>query len=138
MIPSDAVRQPGKGGRMKYVILGNGISGICAAETIRQFDPQGSITIIADEVVTPYSRPMISMVLSGEVPPEKLPIRSERFYEQLGAEAVLGNRATGIDVDLKQVIVENNEKYSFDRLLSLLGALLGVIDLAGVRLHYKE
>ena len=50
---------------MEYVILGNGIAGVCAAETIRQFDPKGDITMVADETLPPYSRPMISMVLAG-------------------------------------------------------------------------
>ena len=119
---------------MKYVILGNGISGICAAETIRQYDPQSSITMIADESVTPYSRPMISMVLSGEAPPEKLPIRSDRFYEDLDITAVLGNRATGIDVNRKQVIVDNNEPHHFDRLLIATGADPRPIDADGTDL----
>ena len=52
---------------MEYVILGNGIAGVCAAETIRQFDAEGGITMVADETFTPYSRPMISMVLAGQV-----------------------------------------------------------------------
>ena len=50
---------------MEYVILGNGIAGVCAAETIRQFDSEGHITLVADETFIPYSRPMISMVLAG-------------------------------------------------------------------------
>ena len=68
---------------MEYVILGNGIAGVCAAETIRQFDTEGGITMVADETFPPYSRPMISMVLAGQVESEKLPIRSSRFYEDL-------------------------------------------------------
>ena len=74
---------------MEYVILGNGIAGVCAAETIRQFDAEGGITMVADETFPPYNRPMISMVLAGQVGAEKLPIRSSRFYEDLKITAVL-------------------------------------------------
>ncbi|HIJ20935.1 MAG TPA: FAD-dependent oxidoreductase, partial [Deltaproteobacteria bacterium] len=57
---------------MEYVIVGNGIAGTCAAEAIREVDPEGSIRMVGDENTLPYSRPMISMVLAGSVPPEKL------------------------------------------------------------------
>jgi NAD(P)H-nitrite reductase large subunit len=68
---------------MRYVIIGNGVAGVHAAEIIRRFDPNGAITLISDEVSPPYCRPMISMVLEETVPAEKLPIRSSSFYEDL-------------------------------------------------------
>ncbi len=33
---------------MHYVIIGNGVAGITAAEAIRQYDPEGGITLIGD------------------------------------------------------------------------------------------
>jgi nitrite reductase (NADH) large subunit len=107
---------------MEYVILGNGIAGVCAAETIRQFDAEGGITMVADEICTPYSRPMISMVLAGQVASDKLPIRSSRFYEDLRITAVLGNRVARIDVDQKRVMTQNGASLRFDRLLIATGA----------------
>ena len=90
---------------MNYVIIGNGVAGIHAAETIRQFDPTGKITMISDEVFPPYCRPMISMVLEGAVPPEKIPIRPSSFYEEFKIEPVLGNRVSAVDVDNRVVSV---------------------------------
>ena len=107
---------------MEYVILGNGIAGVCAAETIRQFDAEGGITMVADETFPPYSRPMISMVLAGQVGAEKLPIRSSRFYEDLKITAVLGSRVAEIDVDQKRVITQNGTSLRFDKLLIATGA----------------
>jgi len=107
---------------MEYVILGNGIAGVCAAETIRQFDAEGGITMVADETFPPYSRPMISMVLAGQVGSEKLPIRSSRFYEDLKITAVLGSRVAEIDVDQKRVITQNGTSLRFDKLLIATGA----------------
>jgi nitrite reductase (NADH) large subunit len=106
---------------MNYVIIGNGVAGIHAAETIRQFDPTGKITMISDEVFPPYCRPMISMVLEGAVPPEKLPIRPSSFYEELKIEPVLGNRVSGVDMDRRAVSV-NGRIYPFDKLLIATGA----------------
>ena len=106
---------------MSYVILGNGVAGVHAAETIRQLDPNGKITMISDEVFPPYCRPMISMVLEGSVPPEKLPIRPSSFYEEFKIEQVLGNRVSAVDVDNRAVSV-NGKGYSYDKLLVATGA----------------
>jgi nitrite reductase (NADH) large subunit len=106
---------------MNYVILGNGVAGIHAAETIRQLDPNGKITMISDEVFPPYCRPMISMVLEGSVPPEKLPIRPSSFYEEFKIEPVLGNRVSAVDADNRAVSV-NGKVYPYDKLLIATGA----------------
>lgn len=113
---------------MKYVIIGNGIAGITGAESIRKIDPDSSITMISDESVTPYCRPMISMALEGSVPFEKLPVRTSNFYEDLNITPVLGKRVSGIDADSRQVFIPGNgntkagTSISFDRLLIATGA----------------
>jgi NAD(P)H-nitrite reductase large subunit len=106
---------------MKHIIIGNGVAGVHAAETIRRFDPHGAITMISDEALPPYCRPMISMVLEGSVAPEKLPIRAAGFYEELGIAPVLGSRVTAIDVDNRTVSV-NGKSYPYDKLLIASGA----------------
>ena len=111
----------GREATMSYVILGNGVAGVHAAETIRQLDPNGKITMISDEVFPPYCRPMISMVLEGSVPPEKLPIRPSSFYEEFKIEPVLGNRVSAVDVDNRAVSV-NGKGYPYDKLLIATGA----------------
>jgi nitrite reductase (NADH) large subunit len=107
---------------MRYVIVGNGIAGISAAETVRQLDPSSPLTMLGDETVLPYSRPMISMVLDGSIPPEKLPIRSPSYYEDLGIETHFGNRISNIDVNQNEVVIENYQRVPFDRLLIATGA----------------
>ena len=117
---------------MEYVIVGNGIAGTCAAEAIREVDTEGSIRMVGDENTLPYSRPMISMVLAGSVPPEKLPIRSENFYDHLRIDPVLGSRISTIDVDNRRVLMENSsQSFSFDRLLIATGADAKPVDADG-------
>ena len=107
---------------MKHVIIGNGIAGVCAAEAIRALNHTASITMIGDETFPPYSRPMISYVLDGSQAHDKLPIRSGRFYEELNIDAMLGRRATSIDVDQRQVSMADGRRVDFDRLLIAAGA----------------
>jgi NAD(P)H-nitrite reductase large subunit len=106
---------------MRYVIIGNGVAGVHAAETIRRFDLHGEITMISDEAFPPYCRPMISMVLEGAVAPEKLPIRAASFYDDLKITAVLGRRVAAVDVDRRAVSVDG-ASYPYDRLLIASGA----------------
>lgn len=107
---------------MKHVIIGNGIAGVCAAEAIRVLDASAAITMIGDETFPPYSRPMISHVLEGSQPHSKLPIRSERFYDELSIDALLGQRAAGIDVAQRRVIFADGTPVDYDRLLIAAGA----------------
>ncbi len=108
-------------GAMQYVIIGNGIAGVNAAEAIRRMDPDGRIVMIGDETLTPYCRPMISMVLEGSVPQAKLPIRPASFYDDWKIAPILGNRVTGLDVDAGRVEV-NGKSVPYDRLLIASGA----------------
>jgi NAD(P)H-nitrite reductase large subunit len=107
---------------MKYVILGNGVAAVHAAEAIRSLDSRGSITMISDEPCDPYCRPMISMVLEGSVTADRLPIRGPGFYESLGIQAVLGNRVTSLDVVGSQVFLGDGRAFGYDRLLIATGA----------------
>ena len=119
---------------MNYVIIGNGIAGVCAAESIRQFDPEGSITIIGDETELPYYRPMISLVLEGTVSSQKLPVRDQNFYDELNIQPLLGERVTGIDVADKSLTVGNGKQIHYDRLLIASGADPRPVKAEGVRL----
>lgn len=106
---------------MNYLILGNGVAGVTAAETIRQLDPAGEITMIGDETFQPYSRPMISLLLEGSIGSDRLPIRSAGFYDELNIQPILGHRATDIDIANRTVTV-GGATYGFDKLLIATGA----------------
>lgn len=123
------------GNAMKHVIIGNGIAGTSAAESIRRFDPEGDITMIADETRLPYCRPMISHLLEGAVGPEKLPVRKKDFYEKNRVHPVLGKRVTDLDVDARQVVVAGDSTYAYDRLLLACGADPRSLDAEGADLE---
>ena len=107
---------------MQYVIIGNGIAGINAIEAIRELDQSGEITLVGDETVLPYSRPMISYVLEGSQPPAHLAIRSEKFYDLMQVNPILGKRVSGVDVDARRIVLQDGRSFSFDRLLIASGA----------------
>ena len=119
---------------MHYVIVGTGIAGVSAAEAVRSIDPAGPVTMIGDETAVPYCRPMISLVLEGAVPQEKLPIRGPTFFEDLNIDAILGERVSDLDVDAKTLQVGGGRSISYDRLLIASGADPRPIDAEGLSL----
>ncbi len=107
---------------MKHVIIGNGIAGIMAAETIRSINGEDEIVMIGDETVEPYCRPMISMFLEGSVGHEKLPIRGREFYKVKKIEPVLGYRVESMDLSQNTVTISDGKTVSYDKLLVATGA----------------
>ena len=113
----------------RHVIIGNGIAGASAAETIRFLDPEALITFIAREQQLPYSRPMISQVLAAAADFSQLPLRPPDYYERMRAEALLGHEAVAIDWQGRMVQTDRGRCVPYDRLLIASGAdprLLGV------------
>lgn len=120
---------------MKHLIIGNGIAGINAAQAIRDLDAEAEIVMVSDERFPPYSRPMISQVLDGSQPHEKLPLHSEDIYKALHATPVLGARVTALDVDNRSVRLADDTQIDFDRLLIASGADARKLQVDGMELE---
>ena len=120
---------------MKHLIIGNGIAGINAAQAIRHLDAEAEIVMVSDERFPPYSRPMISQVLDGSQPHEKLPLHSEDIYKTLDITPVLGARVTALDVDTRSVRLADDTQIDFDRLLIASGADARKLKAGGMELE---
>jgi NADPH-dependent 2,4-dienoyl-CoA reductase/sulfur reductase-like enzyme len=59
-----------------YAIVGTGIAGLTAAETLRAREPQAAITMIGEEAHNFYSRPGLAYLLRGDIPEKQLYIRN--------------------------------------------------------------
>ncbi|XXJ19774.1 NAD(P)/FAD-dependent oxidoreductase [Desulfovibrio caledoniensis] len=106
---------------MDYVIVGNGVSAIGAIEGIRQHDQTGSITIISDEAVPTYGRPLISYYLSDKIKFDTLPFRPEEFYERNQVTMRLGSRVLSVDAKEKVLVLDCGDKVKYDKLLLATG-----------------
>jgi nitrite reductase (NADH) large subunit len=122
---------------MRYVIIGSSAAGLKAAETLRQYAPESPVTLISDEAQRPYSRPLLTYLLSREVSEDRLWLRDEDFFARLGVIARLGHRVVRVDPAAHEVQLASGERLGYDRLLLASGArprLLNIpgADLAGV------
>ncbi len=68
-----------RGLRVDYLIVGGGVAGTTAAETIRQRS-DGSIMMVTDDRHTLYSRIRLPDYISGKIPREKVFIKGENWY----------------------------------------------------------
>jgi len=66
-----------------YLIIGSGIGGSCACESIRKYDKRGQITLVGAEIYAPYKRWMLSKTfLRAKIPPmKKMPLLDANWYE---------------------------------------------------------
>ena len=116
---------------MRHVIIGSGPAGVIAAETLRQADPDGNVTLIGGEPGPPYGRMAIPYVLSGAIPEEGTRLRKDDgHYDKLGIAYVQG-RAESVSVD-GRLTLEGGETVAFDRLLVATGSSPVMPDVPGL------
>jgi NAD(P)H-nitrite reductase large subunit len=80
---------------------------------------------------------MISLVLEGTTPAEKLPIRDQNFYDDFNIQALLGERVKDIDVENKSLTVGDGKPMYYDRLLIASGADPRPVKAEGVNSNAK-
>jgi len=105
----------------KYVIIGGSAGGIGAVEAIREVDPIGTLTVISDETVPQYSRPMISEYVSREATLDAMKYRGNQFWNDNSVQVLTGRTATKIDFAKKQVELDSGEQIDYEKLLIATG-----------------
>jgi NADPH-dependent 2,4-dienoyl-CoA reductase/sulfur reductase-like enzyme len=107
--------------QFSYVVVGNGIAGITAVETLRAEDDSADIAIVADTTLPLYNRPLLKDFLAGRVSEDKLWMRPDSFYEDQLVHFVSG-RVIDIEVDQHTIHLQNGEQIGYHRLLLATGA----------------
>lgn len=105
----------------KYVIIGGSAGGIGAVEAIREVDEKGTLTVISDEKVPQYSRPMISEYVSKEATLDAMKYRGDEFWKDNKVTTLTGRTATKIDFKKKQVLLDGGDKIEYEKLLIATG-----------------
>jgi NAD(P)H-nitrite reductase large subunit len=111
--------------KKRFVIVGNCIAGVSAAETLRQLNQRDEIIMISDEDVPAYSRCLITYYLAGDVEESQLLSHSMDWYRHRDVTLLLNTRALKVDPDKKELTVESKKKkkrLAYDQLLLATGA----------------
>jgi NAD(P)H-nitrite reductase large subunit len=104
-----------------YVIIGDGVAGSSAAETIRQRAPDAEITVVTEEGEPLYNRILIKEFAKGKLPEAPLAIHDEGWYDERDIDLRLDTLVTGVDTDAGAVATHDGETIEYDALLVAAG-----------------
>lgn len=109
--------------KIKYLIVGGGVAGTTAAETIRQKDEIGTIAIVSEEPHRFYSRIMLSKpnFFLGKIPFEQIWLKDEAWYEKNKIEFIASRRAVKLNAAKKIVTLDNGDIFYYEKLLLAIG-----------------
>ena len=117
-----------------FVIVGAGLAGAKAAETLREEGFDGRLVLVGDEAERPYERPPLSKeYLRGETA-EKPYVHGEDFYAEREIELWTSARVTGVDAGRGELRFEDDRRLGYDRLLLATGAEPRRLDVPGAEL----
>ncbi|MDX6733425.1 MAG: 3-phenylpropionate/trans-cinnamate dioxygenase ferredoxin reductase component [Baekduia sp.] len=106
-----------------FVIVGAGLTGAKAAETLRAEGFDGRVVLVGAESQRPYERPPLSKdYLRGEAARENLDVHDAGFYTEQDIELRLGQTAVSLDPSAHEVTLDDGERLAYDRLLLATGA----------------
>jgi nitrite reductase (NADH) large subunit len=115
----------------RYVVVGNGIAGVTAAQSIVRADPAAEVHIFGGEPYPYYQRPRLWKFLANEVEQQSLYFRSPDWYATKGIQVHLGARVTALDPAEHRLTLADGGNIHYDRLLLATGAQPFVPPFAG-------
>lgn len=113
----------GKGDMGTFVLIGGGLAGAKAAETLRAEGFEGRVVLVAEEPEVPYERPPLSKgYLLGSAERAKARVHEPAWYAANDVDLRTGTRATALRVADRRVELDSGESLSYDKLLLATGA----------------
>ncbi|WP_227001892.1 NAD(P)/FAD-dependent oxidoreductase [Virgibacillus necropolis] len=124
------------------VIIGAGIAGVHAAETLRNEGYEGRIVLVDRDTQLPYDRPPLSKeFILGELSEADISLRSNESLTALRIELKLGVEIVSIDAKKKIAISSDDEILEWEKLLLTTGSSLRKLQVKGSDLegiHYLK
>ena len=106
----------------EIVVVGASLAGVRACQNLRREGFEGALTLVGEEKHAPYDRPPLSKsMLTSDQDPGDLTLVSNPDLSDLDLNLVLGERATGLNIDRQEVTV-GGDKIRYDGLIIATGA----------------
>ncbi len=106
---------------MKYLIIGASAAGISAAKTLRKLCPNDSIEVISRDMNV-HSRCMLHHFIDGRKNLDDINFSGEDFFEKYNVNWIKGHSASRISTEENEVVLDDETKVSYDKLLIASGA----------------
>ncbi|MFF9017450.1 NAD(P)/FAD-dependent oxidoreductase [Streptomyces sp. NPDC014870] len=118
-----------------FVIVGGGLAGAKAAETLRSEGFTGRVILIGDERDHPYERPPLSKgYLTGKEERDSVFVHEAAWYARAEVELHLGQPVTTVDREARTVRLGDGTTIRYDRLLLATGSEPRRLDIPGTGL----
>jgi len=115
-----------------HIIVGDGIAGSSAAETIREKDPDAEVTVLTDEGEALYNRILIKEFAKGKLPEAPISIHEPEWYEERDIALELNTFVQHVDVEAHEIHTHGGETYEYDKLLVATGGTPKSLESFGV------
>lgn len=114
------------------LIVGASLTGVTAAQTLRDEGFSGRIVMLGDESMPPYERPGLSKgYLRGEHPAEQLLARPSEWYAQHDVDLRTATLVRQLDPAARAVVLDDGSSVAFDVALIATGAANRRLDVPG-------
>jgi len=109
--------------KQTFVIAGASLAGANAADELREQGFEGRIVLVGAEPHLPYERPPLTKgLLRGESALDEALVFGAEHYAERDIELRLGVRAESIDLAAHELVLGDDERIAYDRLLIATGA----------------
>jgi 3-phenylpropionate/trans-cinnamate dioxygenase ferredoxin reductase component len=106
-----------------FIIVGGGLAGAIAAQTLREEGFHGRITLLGEEPHRPYERPPLSKdYLQGKADRDSIFAHPEAWYADHAVELRLGTAVTSLDPASRTVTTASGGRLGYDKLLLTTGS----------------
>jgi 3-phenylpropionate/trans-cinnamate dioxygenase ferredoxin reductase subunit len=106
-----------------FVIVGAGLAGAKAAQTLRDEGFEGRLVLVGAEDERPYERPPLSKdYLRGDVARETVYVHDDGFYAEHDIDLRVARTAVGLNTAAGELTLDDGDVLRYDRLLLATGA----------------
>jgi nitrite reductase (NADH) large subunit len=120
----------------RYLIVGSGIAGISAADAIHKSDPDAFVQVLTSEHELPYYRMNLTRYLAGEIDKTKLDLHPTDWYVHNHIKLELDTTVQAILPEEKVLVLEDQNRVPYDKLILAVGASPFVPPFKGVNLKH--
>lgn len=117
----------------RYVIIGNGVAGTTAADTLRKNDPNCSIHLITNEPYPLYNRVSLPRFLQGVIVEQKVMIRNFEWHEQRNIQLLTETMVTSVNTEERVVVTNRGHHLPYDALLIASGGWANPLRVPGAK-----
>jgi 3-phenylpropionate/trans-cinnamate dioxygenase ferredoxin reductase subunit len=119
----------------RFVVVGGGLAGARAVETLRAEGFEGSLVLVSAERHLPYERPPLSKaVLAGRDDVAVATLHDQSWYAERNVELRLTTTATNLDTAGQNLTLDDGSQIAYDALLLATGSSARRLEVPGSEL----